>query len=138
MTVNKLYLLPLALLLFVAVSACKSEPEKAVKPAKENLIEIKDGIFTEYYPGRKHIKFQGPQDDQGQRDGRWVFYAENGTELSVTLYSHGKKHGHTVVKYPDGRLYYFGEYNMDVKIGVWKTYGPNGDLIEEKDFGTAP
>ena len=44
---------------------------------EEDLVEIKDGLFTEYYPGKKAIKFQGRQDNDGFRDGIWLFYSES-------------------------------------------------------------
>ena len=101
------------------ISACENNPEKKnEKISKEKLVEVKDGVFTEWYPGKKRIKFQGGQDDLGNRDGKWTFYAENGTELSFTLYDHGKKEGFSLVKYPNGRIHYRGEYQNDKMIGL--------------------
>jgi antitoxin component YwqK of YwqJK toxin-antitoxin module len=100
----------------------------------ENLVEVKDGVFTEWYPGKKQIKFQGGQDELGNRDGKWSFYAENGTELSFTLYDHGKKEGFSLVKYPNGRIHYRGEYQNDEMIGLWSTYDEKGNLINEKEY----
>jgi antitoxin component YwqK of YwqJK toxin-antitoxin module len=122
----------ITLLLF----SCKEEI-KEEKKAPENLISIKNGVFTQYYPGKKHIKFQGAQDEKGNRNGKWIFKNEQGVELSVTMYDHGKKHGHSIVKYPNGSLYYVGEYFQDKKIGLWRVYDENGKLTEEKDFGPA-
>ena len=98
-------------------------------------MEVKDGVFTEWYPGKKQIKFQGGQDELGNRDGKWTFYAENGTELSFTLYDHGKKEGFSLVKYPNGRIHYRGEYQNDEMIGLWSTYDEKGNLITEKEYG---
>ena len=118
------------------ISACENNPEKIdEKIPKENLVEVKDGVFTEWYPGKKQIKFQGGQDDLGNRDGKWTFYAENGTELSFTLYDHGKKEGFSLVKYPNGRIHYRGEYQNDEMIGLWSTYDEKGNLITEKEYG---
>lgn len=114
--------------------AC-SEKENSKPKKEESLIEIKDGIYTEYYPGRKAIKFRGPQDSENRRHGKWVFLSPRGTELSVTCYNHGLKDGHTIVKYPNGILFYYGEYRDDIKVGIWKTYDQKGKLMEEKDFG---
>ena len=48
------------LLLFIAVSCTdKKEEETTNKPKTEKLTEIKNGRFTEWYPGKKQIKFQG-------------------------------------------------------------------------------
>ena len=117
------------------ISACENNLEKKnEKIPKEKLVEVKDGVFTEWYPGKKQIKFQGGQDDLGKRDGKWTFYAENGTELSFTLYNHGKKEGFSLVKYPNGRIHYRGEYQNDQMIGLWSTYDEKGNLISEKEY----
>jgi antitoxin component YwqK of YwqJK toxin-antitoxin module len=118
------------------ISACENNPEKKNENIpKEKLVEVKDGVFTEWYPGKKSIKYQGGQDELGNRDGKWTFYAENGTELSFTLYDHGKKEGFSLVKYPNGRIHYRGEYQNDEMIGLWSTYDEKGNLINEKEYG---
>ena len=101
---------------------------------KENLVEIKDGIYTEYYPGKKNKKFQGAQDEKSRRDGKWVFYSEKGNELSITFYTNGLKNGFTMVKYPSGRMHYRGEYRNDTIVGLWTTYDQNGKITKEKNY----
>ena len=113
----------------------KQEDQSAVTEKKEDLVEIKNGIYTEWYPGKKNIKFQGAQDEKSQRNGKWVFYSESGNELSFTFYSRGLKDGFTVVKYPSGRIHYRGEYKNDTIVGLWTTYDENGKVSKEKDFG---
>lgn len=119
------------------IFGCENTTDKKIdkKIKIENLVEVKDGVFTEWYPGKKSIKFQGGQDELGNRDGKWTFYAENGTELSFTLFNHGKKEGFSLVKYPNGRIHYRGEYQNDEMIGLWSTYDENGNLITEKEYG---
>lgn len=111
------------------------EPKKAKEETLEDLIEIKNGMYTEWYPGKKQIKYKGGQDEKQLRDGIWTFYLENGRENSVTMYSHGKKEGYTVVKHPNGAIHYRGEYKNDLPVGVWTTYNEKGEMISEKDFG---
>jgi antitoxin component YwqK of YwqJK toxin-antitoxin module len=120
-------------LIFVAF-ACQQE-EEVKKKKFEDLVVIKDGVYTEYYPGKKNIKLQGGLNKENERHGRWVFYSEAKTELSVTHYNNGLKDGHSIVKYPNGTIFYYGEYRNDKKIGVWKTYDEKSKLVEEKDFG---
>lgn len=124
-------------LLIILVFSCQSNKEDLITTTdkKENLVEIKDGIYTEWYPGKKHKKFQGAQDEKYQRDGKWVFFSEGGTELSITFYSNGLKDGFTIVKYPSGRMHYRGEYRNDTIVGVWTTYDENGKVTNEKDYG---
>jgi len=122
--------------MFIIQSACSGEPESATKAAEvENLVEIKDGIYTEFYPGRKQIKFQGGQDEQKRRNGVWTFFSEAGEEQSVTIYEHGLREGHTIVKYPGGGVRYRGEYHQDTMIGIWTTYDTKGNVVTEKDYG---
>ena len=112
----------------------KQEDQSAVTEKKEDLVEIKDGIYTEWYPGKKNIKFQGAQDEKAQRNGKWVFFSESGNELSITFYSNGLKDGFTVVKYPNGRMHYRGEYRNDTIVGLWTTYDQNGKITKEKNY----
>jgi antitoxin component YwqK of YwqJK toxin-antitoxin module len=120
----------------IATYSCDSEKNnshEAIK--KEELVEVKNGKYIEWYPGKKQIKFEGMVDKKGKRDGKWSFYSEKGTELSFTLFEHGIKQGFTVVKYPNGVIRYRGEYKNDEIVGVWTTYDPKGKMISEKDFG---
>jgi antitoxin component YwqK of YwqJK toxin-antitoxin module len=113
-----------------------SKPEEQVSAEKkENLVEIKDGMYTEWYPGKKQVKFKGPQDENKKRHGIWKFYSETGNELSFTVYEHGLKTGHTIVKYPNGAIHYTGEYRDNKAVGVWKIYDPNGKLTSEVNKG---
>lgn len=151
------YLQLLALVLIVAACSEKTTDTPTKKPVKENsttsnavatptpevesnpeeLVDIKGHTYIEYYPGKKQIKFTGLQDDQKRRDGQWSYFSPEGKELSTTMYDHGKKHGHMIVKHPNGALHYFGEMSNDEKIGIWKNYDEDGVLIGEKDFGEA-
>ena len=105
------------------------------KEQPEQLVEVTDGTYREWYPGKKQIKYQGGQDEQQRRHGKWSFYAENGKELSTTMYWHGLKEGFTVVKYPNGALHYRGEYRNDTMVGLWTTYDEKGNKVSEKDYG---
>lgn len=133
-------------LLFIALTtilfSCKEDVKEPLgtKDTKDTLVEeedlvvIKDGLFTEYYPGKKAIKFQGRQDKDGYRDGIWLFYSETGVELSMTNYEHGVRQGHSIVKYPSGAIHYTGEYKNDKPAGLWKTYDTAGKLASTKDY----
>jgi antitoxin component YwqK of YwqJK toxin-antitoxin module len=102
------------------------------------LIEVIDGVYTEWYPGHKQIKIRGRQSDDGTRQGVWKSYSEAGYEASVVYYVNGKKDGYTVVYHPNGALHFRGEYRMDEKVGLWSFYDENGELAEEINFDTLP
>lgn len=114
--------------------SCESTEEKQVK--KEELVEYKDGIYTEYYPGKKAIKFRGPKDSAQRRHGRWYFYSENGTEMSITEYKHGLKSGISMVRYPNGVMHYIGNYENDQPSGRWTTYDEQGKVANEYNYDT--
>ncbi len=129
---KKLLLIFIAGLLLVACGDAKDEVQKSNE--NENLIETVDGMYYEYYPGKKQVKITGPVNDEGKRNGRWEFYGPNGRELGFTMYENGIRHGHSYTSYPDGRPHYHGEYWADTLIGVWKTYSEDGKVFE-KDYG---
>lgn len=118
----------------VSCSDTEEVKETPQKEVREDLVVVKDGIFTEYYPGKKKIKFQGPQDEGGQRHGIWYFYGEDGTKISMTEYNHGKKNGVSLVRYQNGAIQYTGEYQDDKQVGIWKTYDPSGKLVDSTNY----
>lgn len=128
------------LLIFCAFSllvACGEDEEKKeteVPEVTEELTEVKNGVFTQYYPGRKKVKFQGPQDQAGERHGIWYFYAENGITISMTEFNHGKKNGVSLHRYPNGSTHYMGEYKDDIQVGIWKTYNTDGKLVDSTNY----
>jgi antitoxin component YwqK of YwqJK toxin-antitoxin module len=126
-----------AFLMLALLVSCSSEEKKEdTKPAKEEvLVEVKNGVYYEWYPGKKQLKYKGGQDKEKKRDGVWTFYSEQGDELSVTVYEHGLREGFTVVKYPTGVVHYRGEYHKDQMVGVWTTYDIKGKVESEKDWG---
>lgn len=126
-------IIPVFLALILASCTTKNPPKKQVK--SENLIEVKHGVYSEWYPGKKQLKFHGSVDKKGNRDGKWVFYAENGNEQSITVYNKGIREGFSLVKYPNGAMHYRGEYRNDKMVGVWTTYDEKGKVINEKDYG---
>ena len=131
-------LITLSILFFFVLTGCgngEETDETNEIRKKEVLVEVKDGIYTEWYPGKKHIKFKGGMTKEKKRSGRWVFYAENGLELSTTMYENGIREGFTIVKYPNGGIHYRGEYKNDITVGVWTTYDEKGNVSDEKDFG---
>jgi antitoxin component YwqK of YwqJK toxin-antitoxin module len=126
----KNYLFILFSFLFL-LSSCEGEKKKEVTPKKvESLIEVKDGIYTEYYPGRKAVKIQGPQLKNGNRNGVWFFYSENGNKQSMTEFADGKANGLTFVNYPNGAIRYTGEYTDGKTTGLWKFYDEKGHLSQ--------
>jgi antitoxin component YwqK of YwqJK toxin-antitoxin module len=116
----------------------KSTDDSNDKTEYRPLIEVIDGVYTEWYPGHKQIKIRGRQNDDGTRQGVWKSYSEAGYEASVVYYVNGKKDGYTVVYHPNGAIHFRGEYRLDEKVGLWSFYDENGELDEEINFDTLP
>ena len=134
----KSFLFPFLLMtvLLIFPTSCETKKKDLANDLEQpvSLIDNENGKYIEYYPGRKKIKIQGRLDSNGDRTGIWKLFSENGIELSVTIYSKGKKDGHIIVKYPNGVLNYVGEYRMDERIGEWTFYNEQGELIEKKVY----
>ncbi len=127
--------------LLLIATACNNEPKKIEEQKKgvpENLIEYKNGIYTEYYPGRKKVKMTGAQDNKKVRNGKWVYLSEKGEEMCVSFYEKGMLEGHMIVKHPNGTINYVGEFLHGDQIGVWKFYNDQGKLIREEDYSQTP
>ena len=118
----------------VETTQVATENSENIKNERKELIEVQENIFREYYPGKRKVKFEGPQDAEGKRHGKWQYYSEDGVELSMTMYDHGDKHGFSIVKYPNGNLHYHGEYRHNELVGVWKTYSIEGELTNEINY----
>jgi antitoxin component YwqK of YwqJK toxin-antitoxin module len=126
----------LLLLTITLCSYCSRTDKKIINSntKHESLIEVKNNIYHEYYPGKKQLKFKGGQDKNSLRHGIWEFYDPTGLTLSSTHYEHGKKDGISYVNYPNGKLFYIGEYANDTEIGEWKTYDQSGKLKTTKQY----
>jgi antitoxin component YwqK of YwqJK toxin-antitoxin module len=125
----KYFLTTLLVLFTLTIESCadtkRKETKTEVKP--QDLVEIKEGHYKEWYPGKKQVKYEGALNKKGDREGKWNFYSEKGTLLSFTFYNEGKKNGHSVVKYPDGKIHYYGQYQDDQMVGEWVTYNEKGE-----------
>lgn len=136
---RNIQLLYLALLLFSSslFLSCGEEKQKEepTKEVKRPLVEEVDGFYTEWYPGHKQIKIKGRKDAKGRKNGVWKMFTEEGYDLSIQTYKNGKREGAVVVYRPNGALNYSGDYANDERIGTWKFYNEQGELIKTEEFG---
>ena len=52
-------------MLALLVSCSSEEKKEDTKPAKEEvLVEVKNGVYYEWYPGKKQLKYKGGQDKE--------------------------------------------------------------------------
>ena len=99
-----------------------SEPKTAVEQ-----IEVK-----ELYPSGV-TKIEGLNVD-GNREGLWKAYFENGYKWSEVEYEKGIKNGLVVVFYQNGMMRYQGRYYDDARAGLWTFYDTLGVVIKKVDM----
>lgn len=120
-----------SLLLF---TACNTEVNDAANSVDNELVVEKNLEYTEYYPGKKQVKMHGFFDENKKRHGVWEYFSPEGIKLSVCMYEHGLRDGHSMVFYSNGAQQYIGEYENDKKVGEWRTFDEQGNLISTKNF----
>lgn len=93
---------------------------------------VRHGHYLESWPGGKK-KREGEYRD-GQRQGLWTSWYDDGQTESIGSYKEGKSHGHSVVYYPNGKKQEEGEYREDEQDGLWTTWYDNGQKKVEARF----
>lgn len=89
-----------------------------------------------YYPNRQ-IAQESYFTNGGLRDGKWIYYFENGEKWREENYSKGKKDGKEIEWYKSGKKMYQAEYMQDLPHGTWIIWDENGKKIatEEYEYG---
>jgi antitoxin component YwqK of YwqJK toxin-antitoxin module len=132
-----------SLLVIFAVTACKHEVKIMEEtypdgsPKRECVYIGKDASRelireTTWYPHNK-IQMTGEFKSE-KRDGRWIYYYENGNVWSEGFFKNGKSDGKRTTHYENGRIFYEGYYQEDRRMGVWKFYDEKGALVKSVDY----
>ncbi len=121
--------------------SCKSKPVKVEVPSqkKDSVISLKlttspqakmnePGMNTDYYANGKE-KMKGLMKD-GNREGLWQAWYENGNLWSEAEYTHGLNNGKSATYFENGKVRYKGNYEKGKKVGKWKYYDDEGKLIK--------
>lgn len=132
------YLLNIILIavVFSCTNSTKPKETKIVDkgPLTEKLKDTLDFEYKEWYPGRVHLKIEGHFDENNARHGSWVSYYLDGKVWSMTTYTHGLKQGFSIVKHANGAIYYRGEYQNDLKVGLWTFHNDKGEFAKEVNY----
>ena len=112
----------IAILISCKGSEEESQTESDTSVEVDSTVEISEDVTTsdktvEYHPNG-NIKMEGNLNEEGQREGLWVAYYEDGTKWSESYYVNGIRDGHTLSFYPNGQVRYVGEYRNDEKTGT--------------------
>lgn len=72
---------------------------------------------------------------EGQPEGQCNKYSDTGALMMECHYHCGLLEGPTKSYYPSSALKEEGQYSKGEKVGLWKTYNEDGDIIAEETFG---
>ena len=67
-------------------------------------------------------------------EGKFIVNHKNGETYLTGEVKNNKKHGTWEFFYETGQLQAREKYNEGRPVGVWKTFSPNGRLLEKNDF----
>ena len=67
-------------------------------------------------------------------DGKFIMKHSNGETYLTGEVKNNEKHGTWEFFYESGQLQAREKYNEGRPVGVWKTFSPNGRLLEQNDF----
>ncbi|MCF0207799.1 MAG: hypothetical protein HUK20_15715, partial [Fibrobacter sp.] len=80
-----------------------------------------DGVVKIYYPNTTQLALECIYAD-GDRNGYYKYYFDNGNMHEDGFYMKGSRHGHWKIYTPDGSLEQEGDYKYGEKDGVWIDY----------------
>jgi hypothetical protein len=107
-------------------------------------LSMDDLVLTDrlYYKKFTHVPFTGEVDEgyhqgvfkNGEREGPWVIYYENGRPWYKGEYKNGKQEGPWLWYHDNGQLWSKGEYKNGKFEGPWVTYYNDGQLWSKGEY----
>jgi antitoxin component YwqK of YwqJK toxin-antitoxin module len=87
----------------------------------------------EYYDNG-NIRSKGVILQNGEKNGQWVYFFENGDTLKTERYYKGKLNGFVYQYHQNGNKSGMGEYKNGVKVGNWFVNNEEGEWIIWENF----
>jgi len=85
-----------------------------------------------YESGKKRV--EGNYNAEGKKEGKWVYWYENGNKWSEGYFADGLDDGKRTTWHDNGKLHFSGRLDHGKRIGTWKFYDENGKLTKELDY----
>ena len=85
-----------------------------------------------FYPN-KQLRMEGYFKD-GEKNGKWIYYYEDGTLWSKGYFKNGKIDGYNETYYPNGKLNNKGSFTEGIRVGKWIFYDENGTFEKEINY----
>ncbi len=76
-----------------------------------------------------NIRSKGVILQNGEKNGQWVYFFENGDTLKTERYYKGKLNGFFYQYHQNGNKSWMGEYKNGVKVGNWFVNNEEGEWI---------
>ena len=148
----------IAIILLISLSSCGFKPNPNEKiPTADEILQDKTVLITNLNPLEKdgislahlngelftgvafHFFSNGTKQIKqtyldGQKEGEWSIWYEDGTPQKEGLIKEGKQHGTYREYYSNGNLRYEYQYEQDRKIGTWKGWYDDGTRYTEREF----
>ena len=140
--------LSLILILLVVISCKEKLTEQVVEKfpdgGKRRVQYFKEGVEPKvmvkevfyYQNGQKRV--EGYYNAEGNKDGKWIYWYEDGTKWSEGYFSNGENDKKRTTWHENGELHYSGTYDKGKRIGVWKFFDETGKLAKEIDYDKNP
>ena len=77
---------------------------------------------------------EGITDENGNRQGEWKFFYEDGTVYSIGKYKDGKRIDEWKFLFQNGAVQQIGNYKNGLPEGEWKWYFRNGEIRRDESF----
>jgi len=132
-----------ALLIIPFFFSCNTSVERVVKESypdgSPKLIHYVKGKSQDlvrelaYYRHGK-IEFEGEYED-GKRHGHWVYFYPDGKLWSEGYFKRGVSDGPRSTWYENGIKRYEGFYRNGLIAGKWRYYDQKGGMVKEVDYG---
>ena len=106
----------------------------------ENDLELKDGIWSKYYPNGQKKERSHWQD--GMMHGQWELWYDNGDKKKESNWMYNKKNGIEKMWYQGGQIEYQCMWEEGVRQGIETYWYENGrkksevEYLDGKQFGT--
>lgn len=109
-----------------------SEYDGALLSEEIYINNIKEGIWTNYYPGNKMAEQITFKNDK--RNGLWIQFYIDGSEKFKGNYIDDKKEGVFLNYHTNGNIEVKGSYKNSLKQGIWQHFNEENKLIKEEVF----
>lgn len=91
------------------------------------------GSWT-FYNSNGSFSGTGHFDQEGKRDGNWIWYYTDGTVKETAVFKNGRLEGENKFNFPNGNPKYIAQFKNDELEGQYLLYNEQGAMLQKKHF----